>query len=478
MKRVNLLFLSIILLLLSSSIFSQIPRVINYQGKLLGSDEKPVSEGDYKITFSIYTETDSLLWSEVHGNVFVHNGLFHVLLGTVTPLDLPFNREYFLGIKVNSDPELWPRMFLTSSAYSFNSERVGGYEVRPTPTANTILPLDNSGKIPASALPSSSNSGSYISKNSPDSTKGTSNSEMLRIENDGTGRGMTVMSSGSHGIYSKSNSDMAGLEGVGTGNGAGIRGSSINHHGVIGYSVKNDKAGVYGNNTDGIGVYGNSKNNHGVYGQSNTGRGVKGVSAAGGVYGESTQGVAVEGRSNANDGVVGWSNNQNKSGVFGNSPFGNGVTGISEKRDGILGVTTSSDAGHAGVHARNDGTGPALYSEGDLYTTGKVYGDIGPSEGAPFPRPAFNSGWLEVHIDDIGFWHTVLDVDQYMPTSKYNNEYFLIDLMTKTSAKASNQFLDQTYYHIYPDNSIRLGLYDPNEFGHVSHLRLRIWYIK
>jgi hypothetical protein len=241
--------------------------------------------------------------------------------------------------------------------------------------------------------------------------------------------------------------------------------------------------GVYGNSTDGYGVWGNSVNNHAVFGQSADGRGVKGVSPAGGVYGESTQGIGVEGKSNTNDGIVGVTLAGDKSGVYGSSDVGNGVTGRSAGASGVLGVTTSSDPSDAGLHARNEGSGPAVYSEGALYVTGKHYGNVGPNEGAPFPRPAFNSGWVPVSGNYVSF---TLGVDQFLPTSHYNNENFFIEMMTKNTLHyAGNTHVgDVADYTIKNNNSILVSIGDntyvigDDEFDRVTAVRIRIWYIR
>lgn len=289
----------------------------------------------------------------------------------------------------------------------------------------------------------------YVKSAGPDAVSGTSAATMLQATNDGTG--------------------------------AGLRGSSQGHHGTIGYTYASDKAGVFGNNTNGYGVWGNSVNGHAVFGQSTAGRGVKGVSPAGGVYGESTQGLGVEGKSNTNDGVVGETLASDKSGVFGNSDAGIGVTGRSGGASGVLGVTTSTDPADAGVHAWNEGGGPAIRSDGDLYVTGKSYGNIGPSEGAPFPRPAFDSGWIEVTPPTT----FTLGVDQILPTSQYDNDNFFIDMMTRTTFGAGNRYVGSggdrwfngTFYGIENDNSINVYLGDDYD-DPVSDVRIRIWYIR
>ena len=122
MKRLLFSFLVLILVLSVTSSQAQIPRIINYQGMLMGSNGQPVPDGNYNITFRLYEDTNNLLWTEVHNQVSIGGGLFQTILGTVTPLSIPFDKPYFLGIQVGSDPELQPRMMLTSSAYSFRAE--------------------------------------------------------------------------------------------------------------------------------------------------------------------------------------------------------------------------------------------------------------------------------------------------------------------------------------------------------------------
>ena len=44
-----------------------------------------------------------------------------VVLGTVEGIDLPFNEQYYLGIKVESDDEMTPRFEMTSVPYAINT---------------------------------------------------------------------------------------------------------------------------------------------------------------------------------------------------------------------------------------------------------------------------------------------------------------------------------------------------------------------
>jgi len=153
-----------------------------------------------------------------------------------------------------------------------------------------------------------------------------------------------------------------------SGNNNAVVGHSRDGRGVSGHSDSND--GVVGRSLAGRGVLGRSDSNDGVVGHSQEGRGVLGRSDNNdGVFGYSQGGKGVSGRSDNSDGVVGWTGASGKSGVFGYSQSGIGVAGRSEGNDGLLGVTTSSNPGHAALRARNEGSGPAIFCEGDLLIT-------------------------------------------------------------------------------------------------------------
>lgn len=125
MKKYAVFLGLLVLVLLTSPSFGEIPKLMNYQGMLTQSDgTTPVSNGNYNLTFKIYGSaggTDSL-WRENHPSVQVTNGLFNVILGSVTTLNLSFNTSYWLGIRVGSDAELSPRIQLTSVGYAYRAK--------------------------------------------------------------------------------------------------------------------------------------------------------------------------------------------------------------------------------------------------------------------------------------------------------------------------------------------------------------------
>jgi hypothetical protein len=102
-----------------------IPRLFSYQGKLTDTTGAPLPDGTYNLTFRLYNQETggSPIWTESQ-TVEIKNGLFSVLLGSVTPIaSLPEDGNLFLSLQVENDTELSPRLRIVSSAYSFLSER-------------------------------------------------------------------------------------------------------------------------------------------------------------------------------------------------------------------------------------------------------------------------------------------------------------------------------------------------------------------
>ena len=91
------------------------PGVISYQGTLTDSAGQPITD-DVDMTFRLYdAPTDgSALWEEAHtaaNAVPVQDGLFHVYLGSLTPISSTVwaNSPLYVGVQVGSDAEMSPR---------------------------------------------------------------------------------------------------------------------------------------------------------------------------------------------------------------------------------------------------------------------------------------------------------------------------------------------------------------------------------
>lgn len=268
--------------------------------------------------------------------------------------------------------------------------------------------------------------------------------------------------------------------------GVGVKGRSDDDDGVVGWTGASDKSGVFGNSQVGTGVAGRSEAASG-YGLAGTataenGRGVYG-SAGGsdgvGVYGRSDLGRGVEGRTTSDDEWV--------SAIYGkNVGAGDGVYGWSQNRHGTYGVTSSQDADHAGVYGVNHGAGPAIKADGDLVVKGAYRGDIGPNGGAPFPRPAYDSGWQSIAQGETRpFPHGIGG----------NPDNYVVDLQFQDQAGGRHQLgyggetylshigigyfnLDDegAFWHSLNDQQIMVTRMDNDTY--IAKVRVRIWVYK
>ena len=84
---------------------SQVPKKLSYQGLLLIDKDTPYPDSAYTLTLSIYDagQSGQLLWSETQTLTTV-NGVFDAILGETIPLNLPFDKQYWLGITIAPDP--------------------------------------------------------------------------------------------------------------------------------------------------------------------------------------------------------------------------------------------------------------------------------------------------------------------------------------------------------------------------------------
>ena len=171
---------------------------------------------------------------------------------------------------------------------------------------------------------------------------------------------------------------------------------------------------------------------------------------------------------------------------------GAAIGGLNSATNGMAVSGTAN--GQNGVAVKGEATGAngtavmaigAVTATGDLFVGGAYKGNLGPNNGAPFPRPVFDSGWVETDEDNpcVGLT-TGLDI------ASYNNQNFVIDIMHKwqSGGVASNSGIggndydnwdgsydDGFWYYLNNNNSITVCQGD-DWSGHL--LRARIWYYK
>ena len=143
------IFTSIAIVSIAIFIFSQIfssaqaatgiNRQINFQGKLVNNPAATnVSDTNYTVVFTLYNNPNAgqgtALWTETQ-TVTTVDGIFRVALGSVNPIPANFNFNWdglYLGIKVNADSEMTPRVQMAAVPFAFNAEKVAGLTVQDT----------------------------------------------------------------------------------------------------------------------------------------------------------------------------------------------------------------------------------------------------------------------------------------------------------------------------------------------------------
>ncbi len=113
----------------ADGIFAQIP----FQGRLTNPDGTVVSNGNYDVVFQLYTVPSGggAVWSESHtggDQIATVDGIFSTMLGSLNDLSgVDFNTdEWWLGITVEGDDEMTPRIRLGAAPYAFNSDKLDG----------------------------------------------------------------------------------------------------------------------------------------------------------------------------------------------------------------------------------------------------------------------------------------------------------------------------------------------------------------
>ena len=285
-------FAALLLVLTALQAQAQVPLTLSYQGVLSDADGNAAPDGTYTLTFTLYDADTAgqTLWTEAQ-IVPITKGLFQVILGSVVPLNVPFDAPYWLGVKVDQEAEMVPRVALTASAYSLSS-RAMVTEAAP----GASFTVRDAGGTATHVL-------------SPEGD--------VRHAGVGTFDGGIVVG------------DTTGIE-IDT---TGVAGKSnaIEHIGIF---AEGRREGVYGFSVSGIGVRGFSTSRDGVFGVSSSGTGVRG---------SSTDGTGVIGVSQSCCG-------HQAPGVHGSSPW-IGVTGFSDNGIGVQGSTT----GEGGIGVHGDG---------------------------------------------------------------------------------------------------------------------------
>jgi hypothetical protein len=124
-QRTKLFTYAVLLFMLLPIVsFAATPQTINYQG-ILKDNNGALVNGTVQMQFALYSSLSgtSVLWSELQSSVTVTNGRYNVILGSVTPIALPFDAQYYLGVTVGADLEMSPRQALTNAPYAMRAAK-------------------------------------------------------------------------------------------------------------------------------------------------------------------------------------------------------------------------------------------------------------------------------------------------------------------------------------------------------------------
>ena len=101
---------------------ADVPQTMSYQGVLRDASGNPVADGDYSVSFTLYYAATGpgAIWTETQ-LLSAEAGIINATLGSTTPLAPPFNVTYWLGIAVEGEAELTPRVELTSAPYALRA---------------------------------------------------------------------------------------------------------------------------------------------------------------------------------------------------------------------------------------------------------------------------------------------------------------------------------------------------------------------
>lgn len=214
-------------ILITCPVQANVPLLINYQGYLTDSSDKPLS-GNQLVKFFLYNvdEGGTGLWSEQQ-TVMVVNGVFNVQIGAVSPLD-PTDFEspdVYLEIAIFNSGKGWetlaPRQRLTSVAFTMHADMVDGKHA----SAFAEATHDHAGEVWIANVAWSNGAFKVLNY---------SNGPSIWGWNGGNGNGVRGYATGSGiGVYGESQ------------NNAGVVGRSTNGNGLEGYGGGSAYAGYF-----------------------------------------------------------------------------------------------------------------------------------------------------------------------------------------------------------------------------------------
>ena len=147
MKSLSTL-LSLVLFCFCVTAINAGPPLLNYQGQLTPKQNEEMPN-PLTITFTLYNTPTTLqpLWQESQ-NVTHNDGIFHTLLGNISPFPKTLFDEdnLYLEIRIAEEPALQPRQRIVSVAYAMQANNATGH-ITPQSLTLGSTTIDTTGKI-------------------------------------------------------------------------------------------------------------------------------------------------------------------------------------------------------------------------------------------------------------------------------------------------------------------------------------------
>lgn len=121
----------------ATTLFAQAPRTMSYQGLVVDASKTALS-GQHTLSLKLYDQPTggAVLHTESFA-VTVENGLFHVMIGSTTPIPsgLQFDQPYWVGVSIDAGAEMSPRTALSAVPYAMRAQTI--------PTNAAVASLNN-----------------------------------------------------------------------------------------------------------------------------------------------------------------------------------------------------------------------------------------------------------------------------------------------------------------------------------------------